>query len=126
MNISYFNYKDNKKRSDIVSISVYQPQYIKNIVNIPELTPNKDLFDKSRKGLITFDDFFDGYLDKLNKLGIDGFNKLNLENKIICCHCKDVLSCHRFILSCWYYEQTGKNIEELGIESIVKYAEKYE
>lgn len=116
MYISHFNYvKDNPKyRDQIVSISAYPPIYIKGkIETAPELAPDRDMLNKFQRGKIDYDTYFEAYWQKLEKLDMKIFDRL--QGKILCCHCKEVLVCHRFWLSSFYHDKTGKFIPELGI-----------
>lgn len=116
MYISHFNYVNNGKYIDsAVGISAYPARYlIKKVDYISELAPDRSELKKLREDENYFAQYSDNYINKLERINFSIFKEL--EDKILCCHCKDVIECHRFLLSCFYAEKTGLYIPALELD----------
>jgi hypothetical protein len=125
MYISNFSTINNEDYIDrAVGISAYPARnLIRKVEYIPELAPKRDMLKKFNEGEISYTEYFDAYLNKISGINLSIFREL--EDKILCCHCKEVLKCHRSWLSFWYEEQTGLLIPELGTD-LKKLVEEFE
>ena len=116
--ISYFNKIKNSEqyKKDIVSIAAYNPRYMGHVESFPDFAPDRKKLVAFNKGEIDFDNYFESYWEKLEKINdIENVFK-QLDGKILCCHCADVLSCHRYWLSNFHEEKFGILIPELGMD----------
>lgn len=115
---SYFNCKRlNPEQHRVVSIAAYGPRFgAKPEVTLDALAPDKSALAEYREGRITWDEYSDAYIDKLESFGHKRVVQMIREQRevaerkgkslVLACHCGPGKACHREILAAYHGGRT--------------------
>lgn len=105
-------YAKHGKLHNAVSISVYKPKWLPNMLHLPLFAPSWDLVKRIKKGEINEEQYVEEFLEILENRNIDYKQIIaEFDEKILCCFETPDDFCHRHIVGLLLKEH-GAKVEE--------------